>query len=173
MMIVFGSLGILGGLQEVVMPSMFEMSEEDRQALQQLRENELSDENLASDKVAREILESVEDVFDFPDWLSSWLMISGSVSIVVSLLYLLTGVCLITLKSYAIKLLHAVMAVSIIWAITQAIVALRMDNLLMLGQIPSSVMSTLIDLGLWITVLVCDKTVFKTKQYDQAIETAA
>ncbi len=173
MMIVFGALGVLGGLQDIIFPSVFDMSQEEQEAFKQLRENELSGENLEGEQLANEILESVEEVLDFPEWYSTWLQVSGSVNILISIFYLLVGVWLITIKPFAIRAVHFIMPLSIIWAIVQAIVVIRMDNLIMLGQVPGSVMSILIDIGLWITVMVCDKKVFRPSENVEPVETSA
>ena len=165
--IVFGVFGILGGAQEMAIPLMLEKQKE---MMESLSVGQVSSEAFASnvkialekDGVAKSIdmsrlYEIIDQQFKIPEWYKSWAIGMGIVSIYVAALYLISGIILLLQKPFSIDFFYCAIAMSIIWAVFQAVVYLQARESILMAQIPMSVASVVLDIILFMTVWISSR----------------
>ncbi|WP_444894701.1 hypothetical protein ACJJIW_11630 [Microbulbifer sp. JMSA004] len=172
--IIFGIFGVLGGAQEIAMPSILEMQKEmmaefskgktpDGKDMPQLT-LEIEEEGEPKRIEFSQMMESMQEQFKVPEWYESWSIVFGIVSMVVAGLYLISGIFLMMTKDFAIKLFYIAIAASVIWAIIQAVISSQSNSGFLMAQIPGSISSIVIDIILLIVVLVGSKEAFVPQQ---------
>lgn len=162
--IIFGIFGILGGAQEIAMPSMLEMQKEMIQGMSETGEEAGSDiESEGSAPDLSKMVESIEEQFQIPDWYSDLAMLFGIVSMLVAAAYLIAGVFLLMVKPFAIKAMFVALGVSIVWAVVQSFIYMQTASMMLMAQIPTSIASIVIDIVFIIVVVVGSKEAFSAE----------
>lgn len=168
--IVFGGFGVLGGAQEMAMPSMLEMQKEMMTNFGQ--ENTVNGEKAPNITLEVEkdgekqsievsnVFKSMGKHFEFPDWYKSWAVAFGLVSMLLSALYFLSGIFLLMIKKYAINVFYGAIGASMLWAIMQSVIYYKTGSGMLMAQIPMFVASVIIDIVLLVVVLVGAKEAF-------------
>jgi len=170
--LIFGIFGILGGAQDIAMPSMLEMQKNVMEGVVEAQ-REAPVENGAEigvEKDAEEstpnmakMMETMEDQFQMPDWYSDAAPVIGGVSILISAFYLLAGIFLLMTKEYAVKAIVIALGLSIAWAIVQSLIFMKTANFMLMAQMPMAIASIVIDIVFLIVVVIGSKEAFSVQ----------
>ena len=164
LLILFGVLDILGGAEKIMLPSMLEMQQH---VMSEMSKNTAM---IGPMKDLSGMMKSLEEQFQYPDWYKSWAVVLGLVSMLVAGLYLLSGIFLMMLKPFAIRVFYCAIALSIAWAVALITLYVKSDTGILQAQIPGALASIIIDIVLLIVVLVGEKDVFNGADTGQAPE---
>jgi len=158
--IIFGIIGILSGAQEMAMPSMIETQKE---VQKEMMSNLASGANGIPAPPAAGVanmMEAMNTQLELPEWYMSWAPIMGLLSIVIASIYLASGVFLLIVKQFAVKLFYVAIGLSILWAAIQAVIFEKTGVGIIMAQMAGSVASLAIDIVLLFVVLFCSKEAF-------------
>lgn len=168
--IVFGSFGIIGGAQEVVMPYMLDMQKEMLHSMNELVQQ--TQQKNAQSKIESEvsasqdfnpfaILHFLNEKMEIPDWFRTYAPVFGGISILISGFYLFSGIFLLMLKPLAPVLFQITLGVSILWGIISATIYGMSENALLIMSIPGSIAGIVIDIVLLVVLLIGNKDAFR------------
>jgi hypothetical protein len=164
-----GVMGVMGGVQEILMPQMLDAQKEFlgemKAELKPKVENELIVETLekkeTNDIDPSFIFNQFESMLSFPDWFKKWAPIIGGVSMIAGILYLLGGVFLLMVKSFAPNFFLIACGFSIFWEVVSTLIYSNLGGLMFLGQLPGAIVSILIDAVLMTVLLTSNQRIFK------------
>lgn len=106
--------------------------------------------------------ESVEKMLNLSEFTKTWIVRFGYIGVIVSLLYALSGIFLLTPKSFSIKFVYAILILSILLSVTQTIV-LTSDSesgFIAMSKGFSQIFGIIIDIILLSVVFASDKEVY-------------
>jgi len=165
--IIFSSFGILGGTQEIIMPQMVEFQKQMFSTMTEEFKREIEKQPAPSDPGAQQVQQSVlhmfeliEQMFNFPDWYKSWMVVSGILSLLVNGFYLLATIWFMQLRRRAIPLIYAAFGLSIALGITKVVVAVNALSSVAMFMMAGGLIAIVIELVLLIVVLSSDKKCF-------------
>ena len=177
LLIVFGAFGIFGGAQEIMMPTIMEMQKGVLDSIGKSIESGMhetsgdqqgnSGQQKAQQEQMAKLFTGMMEQFQPPEWYKSWAAVFGLISIVVSVLYLVSGIFLLMIKRFAIPVFYVAIGASITWAIIQGVIFSQSPSGMLLSKIPGSIASIVIDIILVVVVIAADKEAF-AKRSEQA-----
>lgn len=168
--ILFGSFGVIGGAQEIVMPYMLDMQKDMMQNMnemvQEIQKKELEKKSESSKNVEHhynplKIFDFFSDKMDLPDWYRTYALLFGVVSMLIAGFYLLCGILLLMLKPLAPLLFKITLAFSILWGVISGLIYGLSDNFVLIMSIPGSVAGIVIDIVLLVVIFVGNKEAFQ------------
>ena len=165
--IIFSSFGILGGTQEIMMPQMLEFQKKMFSTMTEEFKREMENQPAPSDPAAQQIQQSVMDIFEmieqmfnFPDWYKSWMVISGILSLLINGFYLYAAIIFMQLRRKAIPLIYTAFGLSIALGITKVVVAVNALSAFAMFMMSGGLIAIVIELVLLIVVLTSRKDCF-------------
>lgn len=172
--IIFGCLGILGGGQEIMMPKMIEMQKEMFAAFEKDRDqdqNESGNESTSDQKehpsspsmFPPEMLESMEAMWEFPDWFERWLVVSGIFRALVSAFLLFASIWLLQLKPCSIRLFYWASGLTIFFSVVRSVLAISSMSFIGISMAFGSGFGALIDVVLIVVVATGSKEAFRSQ----------
>lgn len=177
--IIFGSFGVLGGGQEMIMPQMLKFQkgmfstigeQMEKELSRELRRAEEKGDTRALEKkrddqeMAREMMGMFESMWDLPQWFAGFSVGTGVLKILISALYLLAGIWLLQVKPVAIKLFYWAAGASIALALLKGVALLTTGSFFGMLMLAGGVFSAVIDVVLIIVVATADKEAFQPEQ---------
>jgi hypothetical protein len=151
--IIFGCTGILGSLQMMIMPKMFEFQQEIMGAAM--------DQARHDPDFPRELEGVLTSMWDLPEWFDVWAIIFGIIGLLVAGFYLLAAIQLLQAKTSADKLMIAALLISIFVAIVQALTIVTSGSFMAIMIMMGAAFSIIIDLVFLIVILTSDRSIFK------------
>lgn|GEM_PF-7107061 len=192
-MLIFGALGFFSGVSNLIMPELYDIQHEALEDLEQRRidsekeraeqRNPVSDESLEQEseittegsKDSEKDLENFPIIKEFihglsndivpPQWYIDSLPLIGSITMAVSLFYILSGVLLLRLSVWRIKAFLLATISSIASNSILIVVLAGSGNFLLKMQIPGALTSIFIDI-----ILVVVTLTFNRKFMRQVVE---
>ena len=152
LIIIFGVFGIFGSGQLIFMPTMMEFQKDLlNSALERAADKEPD---------AEEILNAIQEMYNMDEATKVTLTVMGIVSLVLCAFYLFSGIALIQMKKYAVKLTYWALGLSLGFALVQAMIAVSVGSLFAMFMIIGGTISFTIDMVLLIVVILNDKAEF-------------
>ena len=181
LMIVFGGCSVMNDIQSINLPSMMEKQKlifQEKVAEKEAEENltdsitvepvDSLDENTRSEEqngfFGDDPKESIEKMLNLSEFTKTWIVRFGYIGIVISLLYALGGILLLTPKRFSIKVVYAALILSILFSVTQTIV-LTSDSesgFIAMSKGFSQIFGIIVDIILLSVVFASDKEVYDT-----------
>ena len=170
--IVFGSLGLIGGVNTMVSPMVLEFQKktfgEMRDAVKDAdraqRKNN-GGRRKPPPKEADRFFRLFEDMLDVPEWYKTFCIVSGFVTMLICGVYIFASISLLQMKSFAVRFFYVISAISITFNLVEALVGMNAKSFLMLGILVNAGTSIVIDGVLVSVVATGDK-----KAFEQAME---
>lgn len=110
----------------------------------------------------QEMAEGMTEMFSMSDFTKTWTVRLGYMGLIVSILYILSGVFLLVKKPFSINLVYGALALSIVFSITESIV-LTSDSaggLMAMAAGFGNFFGIIIDIILLVVVVAMDKTAY-------------
>jgi|GEM_PF-3442643 len=168
--IVLGIFGVASGIQSMFIPSFYEVHSEIMTELQtnNMTENQdfLNDSLMSKEYKAlpqKNSNEQFESYFKLPAWYIKWAFFLGVISTLISIIYLISGVFLLTIKPYALRVFYIAIGLSLLWTVLQAAIFMQTKSFFAISALPSAVFSIIFDLILLIVALVGDKDIYQKR----------
>ena len=173
--IIFGCLGILGGGQEILLPKLIEMQQTMISQLSSRLEQEVEQQgeedgaSTSSDQraigpsdaaLAFGMLKSMQGQWEFPDWFPAWSVFSGTLTMLVSALYLLAAIWLLQVRPVSIPLFYWAAGLSIALGVLKAMVLVSVASFWGAALMVGGTFGVVIDVVLLIVVITGDKAAF-------------
>lgn len=175
--IVFGCFGILGGGQEMMMPKMLQMQKEmwitmeQQTAIQANKDGQAENAGDSDKYIAKHravagaaMIQSMEKMFDVPEWFGTWSIYAGIAKALVSAFYLFASIRLLQLKQNAVKLFYWALGANIFLCCLKAVVGFYSFSFMTMAMTMGGLFSALIDVVLIIVVATSDKMAFSGQQ---------
>jgi hypothetical protein len=157
--IIFGVLGIIGSAQEIGMPKLIETQEAMMKELSK-EQSSVPANDQTTPIFNKNMLEAMQKNFNVPEWYKTWASPMGIVSIIIAAFYFYSGIALLIVKPYAIKLFYYVLSVSIGWALIQILIFSASGSPILMAQSSSSIASMVIDVVIGFVVYSGAKEVY-------------
>jgi len=172
---VFGGFGVMGGAQEIILPHMLDMQKEVLQSMNELVQQQQNQNNTSKDIVdpdnVREqgfnpfkLMDYFSQQMELPAWFRTYAPLFGTISILISMSYLLSGVLMFMLKPFAPMVFNFTLAISILWGIISAVIYGVSENIVLIMNVPASITSVIIDIVLMIVIALNSKEAFRTER---------
>ena len=147
LLIIMGCFGALGSYQTFKMPKAMErikeMMPEMKQRLEQRGSSATSSER---------VMQMYEKMGNVPPWFGSWCLLTGTIALIISVLYILTAVNLFQLKKTAISMFYWVMAIDIIFLIVRGVIGMTAMSWLGMSMILAGGLAVVVDIILLLVV---------------------
>lgn len=150
--IVFGCLGILGSMNMIVMPKIMQFQ---ASLFESIEKEARHDPQFPS-----EMMKVLKEFWDMPPWMQTWAIVFGCVWIVVNVFYLLSGIMLLQMKPYSVRLIIFALGLKMLVGVVQGVTAVSDGSLIGFMFMAGSIFGFVIDLVLLIVVLISDKRAF-------------
>ena len=177
--VIFSSFGLLGAVQEMVMPKMMEVQqkmfthmqeeirreiERERARLQQNEGETQAHEVDISEEFPLEIPEFFKRIWDPPEWYGIWAVLSGIVKLFVSGFFLFASIGLLQVKLSAIRNFYWAAGLSIPLALIKGLVAyIGIGSFLGIFLLAGALFGIAVDSALLVVVAASDKKAFLRK----------
>ena len=146
----------------MIMPKMMEMQKEMWSDMQKSAElEEAADPQQIPPK---EMFETMEKMWDVPDWFDTYCVIVGILAIFVFGFYVFSSIRLLQVKPAAIKLFYLAAGISIGFTILKAVVALYAKSFMVISMMLSGMVGVVLNVILLIVVATGDKKAFSSKE---------
>ena len=170
--IVFGSLGILGAGQAVIMPKMMTLQKEfftefERAAKQEEVQSDPEtqgnmQENMSGNKeFEKEMFGSMKKMLELPEWFGLWAVFAGIAKGLISVVYLLAGIFLLKTKTFSIRLFYWAAGSSLLLCVISGVVGISASSFMAISMVFGSAFGAVIDIVLIIVVVTGDKEAFQ------------
>ena len=172
--IIFGCFGILGAGQEIFMPKILKMQKEMFTKMQEApaqQKAKANPENCTEEKNNKSVKpvfppamsETMQKMFDVPDWFGAWSIFSGVAKALVSAIYLLASIWLLQLKPTSIKLFYWAAGSSVCLCVLKGVVSVAALSFMGIAMMFGGAFGALIDIVLIIVVATGNKAAFQLK----------
>ena len=155
LLMIMGCFGALGSYQTFKMPKVMarykEMMPEFKQRLEQRGSSATSSER---------VMQMYEKMGNVPPWFGSWCLLTGTIALIISVLYIFTAVNLFQLKKTAISMFYWVMAIDIIFLIIRGVVGITAMSWLGMSMILVGGLAVVVDIILLLVVGSKNKEAF-------------
>ena len=165
-------IGILGGGQEIFLPTMLTMQKQMFSEIKKIAEEQQAKRNseINSDEqqsktpnpaFSPEIFKPMKKMFEIPDWFGLWSVIAGFAKAIVSAVYLLASIWLLQTKPLSIRLFYWAAGSSIALSILKGFVFLSAFSFMGMAMMFGGVFGAFIDIILIIVVVTGNKEAFQ------------
>jgi len=155
LVIIFGCFGLFGSGKMIILPQIL--------AFEQKILHSVEDEMRRDSDAPEELVDAIMEMVDIPGWFKVWSIIIGAVGLLLNGLYVFGGIALLTVKRYAPRLVIAVLILSMILALAEAVAAGFASSLLGVIMMVGALFSIVIDFVLLLVIVFNDKSVFKAQ----------
>jgi hypothetical protein len=159
---VFGGMGLVGGVELMVSPRLFAQQKQVMDNMQKDMESARSGRRNPG-QPPKEFFKVFSDLYETPEWFGSWCLIGGISGMLVSGLYGVSGFRLLKIKRGAVGLFYLATGLSMAYALVQVGVGLAMMSLLGMLLVGSGIIGGIIDIVLIAVVANKDKEMFNTQ----------
>lgn len=172
-MMLFGGCSVINDMQTVYMPDVIEMQKNMMEGFSQGVNTTSDSTNVAdtissvvdrsgNDEAFKNMEKTMNKMFYMSDFTKTWMVRFGYIGALVSLVYILGGVFLLIRKDYSIKLVYAVLLLSIAFAITKAVVlsSEASSGLIAFASGYSQMFGVVIDIVFLVVIVASDKTTY-------------
>jgi hypothetical protein len=168
--IIFGVFGVMSGAQEIIMPHMLDMQKEVLLEVNEMLQKSQSKDSQSggtADANAEQgfnpfkLMNYFSHQLELPDWFRTFAPLFGTISILVSISYLLSGVFFLMLKSFAPMMFNITLGISIVWSVISAVIYGVSDNIILIMNVPGSITSVIIDIVLITIILLSSQQAFR------------
>ena len=163
--IIVGCFGILGGGQLMMMPRIVEMQKQMFSSMEEsIEEREAANPRQMP---PRAMFQTMEKMWDVPDWFDTYCVVAGIAALCVSGFYLFASIRLLQTKPTAIKLFYAAAGIAIGFTIVRAVVAMAATSFMGIALMAGGAFGLVINVVLLIVVATGDKEAFTTPEAGQ------
>jgi hypothetical protein len=110
-----------------------------------------------------EFPEFLKDMWNFPTWFPTFMVISGAIRCLVAALYLFSAIWFIQLKPSSVWLFSVALSLSIALGIAQFVATLFAGTFMLAVMMAGSSVGMVIDAVLLLVIWLSDRTVFKAR----------
>ena len=153
--IIFGILGLMGSMQEILLPLVLQFQQEIVGAA--IENGQMSSHDIR-------MLARVYEIFNVPEWYTVWSVIGGIISLLVCGFYLFSGIWFITVKPRADRLLLWALSLSILLGLVKMAAAIAAFSGITIFIAVTVFIGIIIDFILLIAVMANDRSVFRPAQ---------
>lgn len=131
-LILLGGCSVTKNIQSIKMPEMLEMQQEMMEKISSSSTTNYSDSlstlskvdssNIQNAEVFKNMTAGMKDIFAISEFTKTWTVRFGYIGLIVSIIYILSGVFLLIRKSFSIKLVCCTLIMSIIFSAIQSFV---------------------------------------------------
>jgi hypothetical protein len=161
---VFGGMGLVGGVELMMSPKMFAQQ---KQVMENMQKDMASTRpgHRNPGQPPKGFFKVFSDLYDTPEWFGSWCLIGGMSGMLVSGLYGVSGFRLLKIKRGAVGLFYLATGLSMAYTLVQVGVGLAMMSMLGMLLVGSGVIGGIIDVVLISVVANKDKEMFNTQAF--------
>src|SRR6056297_3055003 len=131
-LMLFGGCSVTKNIQSIIMPDMLEMQKNMMKKMAGSSTTNSSDSLSASTRVDtadikgaemfKNMAEGMQEMFGMSDFTKTWTVRFGYIGLLVSIIYILSGVFLLIKKKFSIKLVYTALILSIVFSGIQSLV---------------------------------------------------
>ncbi len=160
--IIFGAIGLLGGAQLMMMPTMMETQKNMMADMQRMSESSYGNRRNSAPP-PKELFGMFDKMFDMPEWFPVWSKIGGILAMAISGFYIFGAIRLLKLKPDGPSLFCWAAGLAISLAIVRIVVGVSVGSLMSFGLVLNAVFGGVADGVLCSITASGDKSMFKEK----------
>jgi len=157
--IIFGTLGLLGGVQLMVLPKTLETQQGIMVNMQEMAEKTNPDQP-DFNQPPKELFNVFNKMFDTPEWFGSWCLFGGALAAIISGGYVFAAIRLIQLKPGAPSLFCLLAGLAVVLAAARVAVGISVGSLMSISLVVGAVFGGIADGALLCVVASSDKKMF-------------
>jgi len=150
--IIFGCTGILGSIQLMFTPWMFDL----QQDIMDIAMDEARRDPEFPDRMA----DKISSIWNLPAWFDTWAVVFGLAGLAVAVFYLLAAIRFIQVKPGADRILMWALGVSMLLAVLQAVTIVTAGSFMAIMFTAGAAFSLVIDLVLMVVIATSDRSLF-------------
>lgn len=163
--IIFAIFGILGAGSDIMMPATIDFQKKMFSQMEAVQQKMATTENgnPIPDEAFTGMLQSMQSMWEMPEWLGTWSMATGLFKLLLCGLALFAGISLLQVKPYAIKVFYWAAGLNIGLFFIKGAVLLASMSLMAMTMLFGSFFGLVVNTVLIIVVALGDKTPFNQK----------
>ena len=162
--IIFGAFGVIGGAQLIATPSIMDFQKGMMSNMEKFAEKQRVNRRDAGPP-PEEVFKVVKQMWDTPEWFSTWCAIGGSLAMVISGFYIFAAIRILQIKPGAVGLFYSAAGLAIALAMVKVAVAVSMGSLMSISMMTGGIIGGVIDIVLFIVVASGSKEMFAARGY--------
>jgi len=176
-LILFGGCSVTKNIQSINMPEMLEMQQNMMENMTSptttnsstttssdslLTESNVDTTYIQSDEMFKIINEGMHGMFAISDFTKTWTVRFGYIGLLVSIIYILSGVFLLIKKKFSINLVYAALIISIVFSGIESLVLASDSTAGLLTKFAGfgNIFGIIIDIILIVVVVAMDKSAY-------------